>query len=218
MRLGFRGTERRGNGMVTKIKKPIVVQGDDDRSKLGLVHIYTGDGKGKTTAALGLASRALGNGYRVYMIQFLKSGFTGEIKSAESFKKDFTIEQYGADAVQNREEIMQNLREQKAKFVFQPDEMEIEAARLAYEKALEILKSKEYELVILDEINCALDKGLLSMEDAGMLLQMHGNVELVFTGRDAPEELFQHADYVSVIQKVKHPWQRGIKARKGIEY
>lgn len=204
--------------MVTKLKKAIVVHGNDDRGKLGLIHVYAGDGKGKTTASLGLAMRALGNGYRVFMIQFLKSGFTGEVKSAESFSSNFVIEQYGVDAVKNKEEIMKNLKEERAKFVFQPDEMEKEAARLGLKRALEVVKSRKYELVILDEINVALDKGLLSLDDVRKLMDIHDHVELVFTGRDPPAELFQSADYVSVMGRVKHPWQKGIVARKGIEY
>ena len=203
---------------VTKLKKRIVVKGNDDKSKLGLVHVYTGDGKGKTTASLGLALRALGNGYKVYMIQFLKSGFTGELKSAEQFSSLFDIEQYGVDALTNKEEIMQNLREQKAKFVFQPDELEKEAARIALEKAYAVVKDGKHEMLILDEINVALDKGLIQMDDVKRLLDNHDNIELVFTGRDAPEALYQYADYVSNIQRIKHPWQKGIIARKGIEY
>ena len=203
---------------VTKLKKRIVVKGNDDKSKLGLVHVYTGDGKGKTTASLGLALRALGNGYKVYMIQFLKSGFTGELKSAEQFSSLFDIEQYGVDALTNKEEIMQNLREQKAKFVFQPDELEKEAARIALEKAYAVVKDGKHEMLILDEINVALDKGLIQMDDVKRLIDNHDNIELVFTGRDAPEALYQYADYVSNIQRIKHPWQKGIVARKGIEY
>ena len=203
---------------VTKLKKRIVVKGNDDKSKLGLVHVYTGDGKGKTTASLGLALRALGNGYKVYMIQFLKSGFTGELKSAEQFSSLFDIEQYGVDALTNKEEIMQNLREQKAKFVFQPDELEKEAARIALEKAYAVVKDGKHEMLILDEINVALDKGLIQMDDVKRLIDNHDNIELVFTGRDAPEALYQYADYVSNIQRIKHPWQKGIIARKGIEY
>ena len=185
---------------------------------IGLVQVYTGDGKGKTTASLGLALRALGNGYKVYMIQFLKSGFTGELKSAEQFSSLFDIEQYGVDALTNKEEIMQNLREQKAKFVFQPDELEKEAARIALEKAYAVVKDGKHEMLILDEVNVALDKGLIQMDDVKRLLDNHDNIELVFTGRDAPEALYQYADYVSNIQRIKHPWQKGIIARKGIEY
>lgn len=203
--------------MVTRIKKTITVRGDDSRENLGLVHIYTGDGKGKTTASLGLAMRALGNGYRVYMIQFLKSGFSGELKTAEIFKDDMNIQQYGVDAIKERLQKERGTKEEST-FVFQPDDLEKDAARQGLKIAQEAVSSGEYNLVILDEINCALDKGLVTIEEAKNLIDNHGKVELVFTGRDAPEQLFQYADYVSVIQRLKHPWEKGIKARKGIEY
>jgi len=203
--------------MVTRIKKTITVRGDDSRENLGLVHVYTGDGKGKTTASLGLAMRALGNGYRVYMIQFLKSGFSGELKTAEIFKDDMNIQQYGVDAIKERLQKERGAKEEST-FVFQPDDMEKDAARQGLKIAQEVISSGEYNLVILDEINCALDKGLVTIEEAKSLIDNHEKVELVFTGRDAPEQLFQYADYVSVIQRLKHPWEKGIKARKGIEY
>ncbi len=209
--------------MVTKIRKAITVKGDDSKDNLGLVHIYTGDGKGKTTASLGLAMRALGNGYKVYMIQFLKSGFSGELKSANEFKENFSIDQYGSDAIKERNKPQMMLTNgaivsEDSKFVFRPDEIEKEAARLGLKTAQEIIRSNNFEVVILDEINCVIDKGLISIDEALDLIKTHGKVELVFTGRDAPDKLFEHADYVSVIQKIKHPWQQGIKARKGIEY
>ncbi len=202
---------------MTRIKKTITVRGDDSRENLGLVHVYTGDGKGKTTASLGLAMRALGNGYRVYMIQFLKSGFSGELKTAEIFKDDMNIQQYGVDAIKERLQKERGAKEEST-FVFQPDDMEKDAARQGLKIAQEVISSGEYNLVILDEINCALDKGLVTIEEAKSLIDNHEKVELVFTGRDAPEQLFQYADYVSVIQRLKHPWEKGIKARKGIEY
>ncbi len=204
--------------MVTKIKRAITVRGDDSRENLGLVHVYTGDGKGKTTASLGLAMRALGNGYRVYMIQFLKSGFSGELKTAEIFKDDMSIQQYGVDAIKERMAKETRETEEKSKFVFQPDDIEKDAARQGLQIARDVVSSGDYNLVILDEINCVLDKGFITLDEARELIGMHGKVELVFTGRDAPEELFQYADYVSVIQRLKHPWEKGIKARKGIEY
>ena len=202
--------------MVTKIRTPIVVQGEDSKEKLGLVHVYTGDGKGKTTASLGLALRAIGNNLKVYMIQFLKSGFTGELYSSK--KLGFTIEQFGVDALKEKQIRLQEFADKTGRFVFQPDIEEKAAAMQALEHAKKMIKSNDYDLIILDEINCALDKGLIPLDDVLNLVKDHGKVELVLTGRDAPKEVMDAADYVSVVNRVKHPWQKGIKARRGIEY
>ncbi|MBI5392736.1 cob(I)yrinic acid a,c-diamide adenosyltransferase [Candidatus Woesearchaeota archaeon] len=204
--------------MVTKLRAPIIVEGDSDKTKLGLIHIYTGDGKGKTTASLGLALRALGCGYRVYMIQFLKSGNTGELHAMEKFTGNFVIEQFGSDAIKERQQKLQTFTENIDTFRFNADEIEREACRLGLEKAFSIIQSKEYEMVILDEINCVLDKGLITLEEVKKLFDAHGTTELVLTGRDVPKQLFEHADYISVISREKHPWQKGIKARRGVEY
>ncbi len=202
--------------MLTKIKSPIKVKGDDSKENLGLVHVYTGDGKGKTTSSLGLALRAIGNNLRVHMIQFLKSGFTGELYSSK--KLGFTIEQFGVDALKERQKHLQEFADKTGAFVFQPDIKEKDAAMQGWEHAEKIIKSNEYDVVILDEINCVLEKGLIPLNEVLEIVKNHGKVELIFTGRDAPKELMEAADYVSVINRVKHPWQKGIVARKGIEY
>ena len=201
---------------LTKIQKPIKVQGNDDKQSLGLVHVITGDGKGKTTAALGLALRAIGNNLKVHMIQFLKSGFTGEMYSAK--KLGFQVEQFGSDAVKERQKNIKEFSDKTGSFVFQPDEIEREAALLGWNHAKEIIKSGKFDLVIMDEINCVLAKQLIPMEEVLEVIENHDSVELIFTGRDAPAELMDAADYVNVVQRVKHPWQKGIVARKGIEY
>ena len=201
---------------LTRIKSPIKVKGDDSKENLGLVHVYTGDGKGKTSASLGLALRAIGNNLRVHMIQFLKSGFTGEIYSAK--KLGFTIEQFGVDAVKERQKQLQEFKDKTGKFIFQPDIKEKDAALQGWEHAKRIIKSGDYDVVILDEINCVLEKGLIPLNEVLEVIKEHGKVELVLTGRDAPKELMESADYVSVVNRVKHPWQKGIVARKGIEY
>lgn len=202
--------------MVTKIKKPMTFLGEDSKEKLGLVHVYTGDGKGKTTASLGLALRAIGNNLKVYMVQFLKSGFTGELYSAK--KLGFTIEQFGVDALKEKQKHLQEFADKTSRFVFQPDIEERDAAMEGFEHAKKIIKSNDYDLVILDEINCVLDKGLIPLKDILDLIKNHGKVELVLTGRDAPKELMDAADYVNIVSNVKNPWQKGIKARRGIEY
>ena len=204
--------------MVTKIKEKIIVEGDDSKEHLGLVHVVTGDGKGKTTSSLGLAVRALGSNLRVCMIQFLKSGTTGELFTIKKYLPGMEIEQFGVDAVKERQQKLDAFRDKGSKFVFNPDEQEKEAAILGFQHAKKIINSKEYELVILDEINVVLDKSLIPIKDVLDLMENHGKVELYFTGRDAPQELMDKADYVNIIKGVKHPWQKGIKARKGIEY
>ena len=201
---------------LTKISKPIKVQGDDSKENLGLVHVITGDGKGKTTSSLGLALRAIGNNLNVYMIQFLKSGVTGEIYSAK--RLGFTIEQFGVDALKEKQKHIQEFSDRTGSFVFQPDIKEREAAAEGWEHAKNIIKSGDYDLVILDEINCVLAKNLIPLHELLEIVKNHGKVELVFTGRDAPKEVMDAADYVNIVQGIKHPWQKGIKARKGIEY
>jgi cob(I)alamin adenosyltransferase len=204
--------------MVTKIKEKIVVEGDESKEHLGLVHVITGDGKGKTTSSLGLAVRALGSNLRVCMIQFLKSGATGEIYTIKKYLPGMEIEQFGVDAVKERQQKLDQFRDKGSKFIFNPDEKEKEAAILGFQHAKKIINSKEYDLVILDEINVALDKGFIPIKDVLGLMETHGKVELYFTGRDAPQEIIDKADYVNIIKAIKNPWQKGIKARKGIEY
>lgn len=204
--------------MVTKIKKKIIVEGDEDRSHLGLVHVVTGDGKGKTTSGLGLAIRALGSNLRVYMLQFLKSGNTGEIYTIKKHLPGMEIIQFGVDAVRERQQKLDSFVDKGSKFVFNADEEEREAALLGLEHAKKAIHSGDFDLVILDEINVVLDKGLIPIKDILELMESHGKVELYFTGRDAPQEIIDKADYVQVVKGLKHPWQKGIKARKGIEY
>ena len=201
---------------LTQIKAPIKVKGDNDAKNLGLVHVITGDGKGKTTSALGLALRAVGNNLNVYMIQFLKSGFTGELYSAK--KLGFVIDQFGVDALKEKQKNLSDFSDRTGSFTFQPDVEEKEAAMQGWEHAKKIIQSKEYDLVIMDEINCVLEKKLIPLDEVLEIAKAHGKVELVFTGRDAPKELIDIGDYVNVIQRVKHPWQKGIIARKGVEY
>ena len=201
---------------LTRIKTPIKVKGDNSRESLGLVHVITGDGKGKTTSSLGIALRAIGNNLRVHMIQFLKSGFTGELYSAK--KLGFVIEQFGVDALKEKQKHLQEFADKTGKFTFQPDIKEKDAALQGWEHAKKIIKSGQYDVIILDEINCVLEKGLIPLNEVLEMIKAHGNVELIFTGRDAPKELMEAADYVNVINLVKHPWQKGIVARRGIEY
>ena len=204
--------------MVTRLKKQIIVEGDEDKEHLGLVHVVTGDGKGKTTSGLGLAVRALGSNLRVCIVQFLKSGSTGEIYTIKKYLPGMEIIQFGVDAVKERQQKLDTFVDKGSKFIFNTDEEEKEAAMLGFEHAKKVIASGEYALVILDEINVVLDKGIIPLKNVLELIESHGKVELYFTGRDAPQEIMDKADYVQIVKGMKHPWQKGIKARKGIEY
>ena len=186
----------------------------------GLVQIYTGGGKGKTTAALGLAMRACGHGLRALMIQFMKGASnTGELASAAKLYPQFEIIPSGkpcSKGVSNDE--CDYCRE----CFVNPDNVEDEdraASRRAIELAKEKIGSGDYQLVILDEIVCALEFGLVELADVIALIEAKPpTLELVLTGRGAPPELIGKADLVTEMLPIKHPWDAGVKARKGIEY
>ena len=172
------------------------------KDRLGLVHIYTGNGKGKTTAAFGLAVRMLGSGGKVIIIQFLKAGkaYGEQVKIEEC---GAVIESYGLP-----------------KFVHgKPSEEDVEAAKRALERAGEVTSSGEWDLVILDEVCVALSFGMLDVNEVKELIRKKApHTELVLTGRYCPEELFELADYVTEMREIKHPYQRGVLARRGVEY
>ena len=174
------------------------------KARKGLIHVYTGDGKGKTTAALGLALRAAGHGWRTYIGQFMKGQEYGELAAAKLLGDCLTIEQYG-----------------KPTFVH-TDKVTAEDVRLAQEglaRASEAMSNGAYDIVVLDEINVALFFKLLRVEDVLVLIeQKPDEVELVLTGRRVPEEILARADYITVMQESKHPYQQGIMAREGIEF
>jgi cob(I)alamin adenosyltransferase len=170
----------------------------------GLVQIYTGDGKGKTTAALGLAMRAAGRGLSVFMIQFLKGRKYGELKSAERLSDRLTIVQSGLDSFVKKGE---------------PGEEDLRLARRGLELAGEAIKSGDYDIVILDEVNVAVELGVLKTEDVLPLIEGRpGNVELVLTGRYAPPEFCERADLITEMKNVKHCYDAGVEMREGIEY
>ena len=169
----------------------------------GLIHIYTGNGKGKTTAAIGLGLRATGAGLKVYMIQFMKGRRYSELDALQH-QKNFTIIQFGRDEFVN-----------KAK----PDAVDIDLAHKGFKHAQQIISEGKYDLVILDELNVAVDYKLIPLNDVMKLLQEKpAHVELVLTGRYAAPELIKHADLVSEILEIKHPYQKGVTSRKGIDW
>ena len=163
----------------------------------GKILVFTGDGKGKTSAAIGTAIRAIGHGKKVIMIQFLKKGEYGEIK----FKNEnFEIHQFG------REE-----------FVIHPKKIDYELAAKAIEFANEALQKKPF-LLILDEINVALSMGLIDIKDVISLLEKRGETHVILTGRNASREIIEIADLVTEMKKVKHYYDEGVKAIEGLEY
>ncbi len=169
-----------------------------------MIHIYTGDGKGKTTAALGLAVRALGWGKRVRLVQFMKQGRVyGESESLKRFE-NFESAQFGRCELLAPENIKP---------------VDYEEAEKGLEYAREVLREKQADLLILDEINFALHIGLLKVGEIEALIRScPPEVELVLTGRNCPEELRELADYVSEIKEIKHPYRKGTEGREGIEY
>lgn len=175
--------------------------------KKGLIIVHTGEGKGKTTAALGLAIRAWGDGLRVLILQFIKGGWKyGEMETIEKLAQ-----------LQGRIE----LRRLGKGFQRQEDDksQHIEAAKAALEEARAELVSGRYDLIILDEINYAVKFGLLAIEDVlGLLEEKPEALHVVLTGRDARPELVEKADLVTEMKLIKHPYQQGIKAQKGIEF
>jgi cob(I)alamin adenosyltransferase len=171
--------------------------------KRGYVQVYTGDGKGKTTASLGLGLRAYGNNLKVYMLQFMKGRRYSEIDAIEKIE-NFTISQHGRDEFVSKED---------------PEQIDIDLAMEGFEKAKVILLSGEYDLVILDELNVAVDFGLVPLQDALDLIKAKPeHVELVLTGRNAPAEFIEIADLVTEMKEIKHFYQKGVEARKGIEF
>lgn len=174
------------------------------RLKQGLIQVYTGDGKGKTTCALGLALRAVGQGFQAFMVQFLKTDDTGEVQAVRRLAPDFTIRSFGTPGFPR---------------LTDPDPQTLEGARQAFALARQVILAGEHDLVILDEINLALTYNLAPLAD---LLEVLGQrppyVEVVLTGRGAPPELVELADLVTEMRPVKHYFEAGVKARRGIEW
>ena len=174
--------------------------------KIGLVHVYTGNGIGKTTCSLGVALRAIGWGAKVCMIQFIK-GYSeiGEIKFADSFKDNFLIKQFALDLSLGIGDNKSKSRQKEA----------LEALNYARD----IIKSAVFDIVILDEINNALHFELISTDEVLELIKNKpSKTELILTGRDAPQVIIDAADYVTEMTLVKHPFYEGVGARKGVDY
>jgi len=173
--------------------------------KKGLVLVYTGSGKGKTTASLGLALRASGHGGKVFMVQFRKNNPKyGEIQAIQKFLPDFTVVQSGKGKILIRGHLMQE---------------DVNEAWNGFLQGKEALLSGRYDLVIFDEINIAMDYGLLPVEEVlQMLSERPPHVDVVLTGRNAPQVVVDAADLVSEVREIKHHYSTGVKAREGMEF
>ncbi len=181
-------------------------------SRRGLVILYTGNGKGKTTASLGMAFRALGQGWRVLVIQFFKGDWPvvfGEVEMAKRLAPQFELLQLGQGFVKH-------MGDQK------PFDEHLAAAKEALRIAREKISSGPYDLIILDEIIYAIDYAgvqLVTLEEVlGLIDAKPPSLHLVLTGRNAPQPLIDRADLVTEMQEVKHPWQQKIPAQAGIDY
>ena len=174
------------------------------RLSKGYIQIYTGNGKGKTTAALGQALRAAGNDLKTFVVMFMKDFPYGELSGLKLMRKWIRLEQYGND-----------------RFVFRkqaPDENDFQAATLAFAQARRAMLSNNYDLVILDEVCVAIYYSLVKTEDIlSLMAEKPETVELILTGRYCPPELIEKADLVTEMQEIKHYYQKGVVARKGIE-
>ena len=175
-----------------------------DKNKKGLVIVITGNGKGKTTAAFGQALRAVGQGYKVFVLQFMKGRKYGEFIAAEKYLPGLTIKMSGLDSFVMRDN---------------PAAIDIELAQKGLDIARKALASGKYDMVILDEINVALDFKLIDIKEVIKLIKNKpAGLDLILTGRYAPEEIIKLADTVSDVQEIKHHYNAGIKDRAGIEY
>jgi len=170
-----------------------------------LVQVYTGNGKGKTTASLGLALRAVGHGYKVFMLQFMKgSKDYGELQAAEKYLPNLIIVQSGLETFVSKEN---------------PARADIDLAKRGLETAKKVIDEGHYDLVILDEINVALDFNLIDLEEVLEIIKNKPeHVELILTGRYVPRKIIDQADLVSDVTLIKHPYYQGVSARQGIEY
>jgi cob(I)alamin adenosyltransferase len=174
------------------------------RLSRGYVQVYTGDGKGKTTAALGLALRAAGRGYRTYFGQLLKEKDCGEVEGVRRLAPFITLERFGRKGF---------IRPGEG-----PNAFDSREARRGFERCREAVLSGRYDIVVLDEVNVALHFGLLEVADVLALLdERPGHVEVVLTGRRAPAAILRRADLVTEMKERKHYYAKGVPARAGIE-
>ena len=176
-------------------------------SKDGLIIVYTGNGKGKTTAALGLALRAIGYEHKVCMLQFIKGSWHyGEMDSSKKLEPNFELIAVGKGFVGILDD--NSPREEHEKYA-------AEAVRICREKIF----SEKYDVIILDEVNYAITLGLIDVQEIIKIIkEKPSDLDLVLTGRDVKEEIVELADLVTEMKEIKHPFKSGIKAKKGIDF
>lgn len=190
-----RGTENRGED-----------QPAGGHTTESYIVVLTGEGKGKSTSALGMAMRAVGQGLKVAVLQFIKGSWRyGELETAARLAPDLIIRPLGEGFVHVDPE--------------HPDPNDVACAERGWQVCKEALLSGEYDMVVLDEVNLAISYGLLPVEEViGVLNQRPGHVHVVLTGRDAPPALVEIADLVTEMVEIKHPYRKGLTARRGIEF
>ena len=176
-------------------------------SEKGLVIVYTGNGKGKTTAALGMALRAIGYDHKVCMLQFIKGSWHyGEMDSSKKLEPNFELIAVGKGFVGILDD--NSPREEHEKYA-------AEAVRICREKIF----SEKYNVIILDEVNYAINLGLIDVQEIIKIIkEKPSDLDLVLTGRDVKEEIIELADLVTEMKEIKHPFKSGIKAKKGIDF
>ena len=169
----------------------------------GYIQVYTGNGKGKTTAAIGLSVRAVGAGKKVFFAQFVKGKVYSEVKAIQNLLPSITIKQYGLEF-----------------FIYKnPTQADIDKARKGFDEVSEIIASGRYDVVVLDEANIAIYYHLFTVEELiDVLKKKPQETEVIITGRYASFELIEFADLVTEMQEIKHYYQKGIEAREGIEF
>ena len=176
----------------------------NEQTGMGLVQIFTGNGKGKTTAALGTVLRAVGHGFKIFIVFFFKGDYTlGEYATLPQLP-NVTVASYGLRHLINPKNV-------------KPED--IEQAKLALDAAREAVHSGEYDLVMMDEVNVAVEYKLIELDEViDLVKNKPDNVELILTGRYADKKLLDMADLVTEMVKIKHPFDEGTNARRGIEY
>jgi len=175
---------------------------ESKKNKKGYTQVYTGNAKGKTTAAIGLAVRAAGAGLKVFIAQFIKMGDYSEIKALKRFSDLITVEQFGLGRFTNGK----------------PTPEDIKAAQKGLERVRSVVAADEYKIVILEEANVAVMLGLFAVQDLlKIIINKPHDMELVITGRGASPRIIENADLVTEMKPIKHYFQKGVPARVGIE-
>ena len=209
--------------------------GELAKDRFGLVHVYTGLGKGKTSASMGLVLRSVGQGLKVYIIQFMKGGaYTGELISAKNFLPNVNFVQYGKPCIKEDKQlklmgfdsgyvyfdyVRDDIKCGDCRYCFLNDEEQKKFVEEAFERTKKVTTSKDYDLVVLDEINLAVYFGFLNVDKVIELVKnKNEETELILTGRHAHPKIMELGDYVSEMKLIRHPFQKGIGARRGIEY